>query len=66
MKGYIFRNGVDSLGLFGVRIWFKKNWYSRKVPINNTGFSTLFFDTNNFSALLNAQRYARYHMGVTA
>ena len=60
MKGkYIFRNGVDVHGLFGVRIWFKKNWYTRAIVVANRGFSDLFFDTENSSGFVKAQQYLR-------
>ena len=60
MKGeYIFRNGVDIHGLFGVRVWFKKNWYTRAIVIANKGFSELFFDTESSTGLAKAQHYVR-------
>lgn len=51
MSKYWLRNGVDADGLFGIRVYFKKGFFSKTLMSNN-----LFWDIES------AQRFIRSHI----
>ena len=53
MNKYWLRNGVDDKGLFGIRVYFKKSFFSKTLISNN-----LFWD------MASAQRFIRAHIGA--